>query len=524
MKPTIVFHGRAEDPEVFFRRYQRSATALRALGVGEGDVVALMMGNGPGVLELTLATRWIGALWCPINWHFKTPEVQQILADSGAKVFIAHADLLAGLEGLDLRAVRTFVAAPEAPAPPDAAASDAATFDAKPSAAALPTDAPPQARAHPSWQAFRDAVPALDEAARPPRGAMFFTSGTTGRAKGIRRNPATPEQVAHGRQVLRHVSGFEPGMRALVSAPLYHSAPNSYSIGASLEDATLFIEQRFDAEETLRLIERHRITHAYLVPTMYVRMLRLPVDVRARHDLSSIRFVASTGSPCAPQIKRAMIEWWGPVIHEAYGASELGYMTRLDSVEALRKPDSAGKPLPGVVIRILDADGRELPQGQAGLIYISQPAYSDFTYASNDAARRRMERDGLLTMGDVGYLDDDGFLFIVDRSTDMVISGGVNIYPAEIEAALQLMPGVADCAVFGVPDAEFGEALLAAVQPVAGVTLATEEVRAFLATRLAGFKVPPNVVFHVDMPREDTGKIFKRKLRDPYWEGVDRRI
>ena len=513
MKPTVVFEGRVETADAFFQRYLRSAAALVALGIGPGDVVALMLRNGPAALELTLATRWIGALWCPVNWHYRSAEVGQILQDSGARVFIAHADLLAGLDGLDLRGVRAFAVAPEGDAGPVATA-------ATPMAAAVAM----AESVFETWSRFRDATTAPDPDPQPPRGAMFFTSGTTGRPKGIRRNPATPEQAERGREALRHVSGFEPGMRAIVSAPLYHSAPNSYSIGASLENATLFIERRFDPEATLRLIERHRITHAYLVPTMYVRMLRLPAQVRARHDISSIRFVASTGSPCPPQVKRAMIEWWGPVIHEAYGASELGYMTRLDSEEALRKPGSAGRALPGVTIRILDDAGREKPRGEAGLIHIRQPAYSDFTYAGNAEARARMERDGLLTMGDVGYLDDDGFLFIVDRAADLVISGGVNIYPAEIEAVMQLMPGIVDCAVFGVPDPEFGEALLAVVQPAAGASIDADAVRSFVGARLAGYKVPRSVVFRDDMPREDTGKIFKRKLREPYWRGTDRRI
>jgi long-chain acyl-CoA synthetase len=260
------------------------------------------------------------------------------------------------------------------------------------------------------------------------------------------------------------------------------------------------------------------------VPTMYVRMLRLPNDVRRRYDLSSVRFVASTGSPCPPDVKRAMIEWWGPVIHECYGASELGYMTRLDSHEALRKPGSAGMPLPGVTMAILDEQGKPLPQGQAGLIYVQQPGGGEFSYIGNDAARQRMEREGLLTLGDIGYLDEDGFLFIVDRSADMVISGGVNIYPAEIEAALQMLPGVQDCAVFGIPDAEFGEALAAAVQLSDGAVLGADDVRTFLKSRLANYKVPGVVTFHAGMPREDTGKIFKRKLREPYWAGATRRI
>jgi long-chain acyl-CoA synthetase len=219
-----------------------------------------------------------------------------------------------------------------------------------------------------------------------------------------------------------------------------------------------------------------------------------------------------------------MIEWWGPVIHEAYGSSELGYMTLLNSADALRKPGSAGRPLAGVDMAILDAQGQRLPAGQVGLIHVHQPAYADFSYIGNDAARRSMERDGLKTMGDLGYLDEEGFLFIVDRASDMVISGGVNIYPAEIEAVLQLMPGVADCAVFGIPDAEFGEAVAAVVQTRRDIALDAAQVVAYLKPRLAGYKLPRTVDFVTAMPREDTGKIFKRKLREPYWSGSARRI
>ena len=499
MTPTLHFQGQTIEADVFHARTLRAASALRAAGVGEGDCVALMLRNGPLALEVMLAARWLGALWCPINWHFKTDEVNYILSDSGAKVFIADRELLAGLGALAYPGGTTFVA----------------QRDGERSSIAGPQG---------GWEAARDAAAPLAAEPCAPRGAMFYTSGTTGRPKGIKRAAASAELAERGLAVLRHVLGFEPGMRALVSAPMYHSAPNSYCIGAAQMSAELFIEERFDAERTLQLIEAQRLTHAYLVPTMYVRLLALPDNVKRRHDLSSMRFVASTGSPCAPDIKRAMIDWWGPVIHEAYGASELGYMTRLDSVEALRKPGSAGRPLPGVTVAILNDDGEALPQGQAGLIYVHQPAFPEFTYIGNDAARKRIERNGLKTLGDIGYLDEDGYLFIVDRSADMVISGGVNIYPAEIEAALQMMPGVADCAVFGVPDAEFGEALAAAVQTVEGAALNADDVRAFLRARLADYKVPRVVAFHAQLPREDTGKIFKRKLRDPYWAGMARRI
>jgi long-chain acyl-CoA synthetase len=497
MASAIVFHGERIAPESFEDAIARAAAVLQGAGIAAGDVVALMMRNRPDTLALMLAVRHLGAQWCPVNWHFKSAEVGHILADSGARAFVIDSGLMTTLQGLPLAAVQTWI---------------------------VPTDDVAVAAGLPSWLAACTNVRPLQAAPLPPRGAMFYTSGTTGRPKGIRRAPATPEQAASGLAVLRHVLGFEPGMKALVSAPMYHSAPNSFAIGAAQEGAELHIEERFDAERTLRLISQHRLTHAYLVPTMYVRLLRLPAEVRARHDLSSMRFVSSTGSPCPPDVKRAMIAWWGPVIHEAYGSSELGYMTRLDSHEALRKPGSAGKPLPGVTLAILDEAGRPLPQGQAGSIYVHQPAYADFSYIGNDAARQRMERGGLKTLGDVGYLDEDGFLFIVDRAADMVISGGVNIYPAEIEAALLGMPGVADCAVFGIPDAEFGESLLAAVQPEPGAAIDTESVRAYLKPRLADYKLPRQVMVHAQLPREDTGKVFKRKLREPYWAGRTRRV
>ena len=382
----------------------------------------------------------------------------------------------------------------------------------------------PGMTSRPAWEPLRDTTPPIAGPAAAPRGAMFYTSGTTGQPKGIVRQAFNPEQAAANTAMRRTAYGSEPGMRALLNAPWYHSAPNSYVLGIAQDDGTLLLEERFDAERTLQLIDAQRLTHAYLVPTMYVRLLALPAAVRARYDVGSMRFVSSTGSPCAPDVKRAMIDWWGLVINECYGASELGYMTLLTSEQALRKPGSAGLPLPGVVMKILDEQGIEQPTGTAGLIYIHQPATPDFSYAGNTEARGRMERGGLKTMGDIGFIDADGFLFIVDRQADMVISGGVNIYPVEIEHLLQAMPGVADCAVFGIPDAEFGESLAAAVQAVPGAALTSDAVRAWLHERLSGYKVPKVVTLHAELPREDTGKIFKRKLREPYWAGRARRV
>lgn len=489
----LVYEGERIGAADFERRWRRSAAALRAAGIGDGDVVALLMRNSPMAIELMMAVRHLGAQWCPVNWHFRDDEVNHVLANSGAKALVADAALLAALPALVPGGARVWSVRGTQPGVP-------------------------------AWEAERDAAAPCEDPPAPPRGAMFYTSGTTGRPKGIVRAPMTPDQAVRQAEMRRLAYGTMPGMRALLNAPWYHSAPCNYALGIVQEGGMLVVEDRFDAERTLALIEAERLTHAYLVPTMYVRMLALPDAVRARHDLSSMRFVASTGSPCPPDVKRRMIEWWGPVIHECYGASELGYMTLLTSEQALRKPGSAGLALPGVTLRILDDDGRELPAGQAGLIYIDQPATPDFSYVGQADARERMARGALKTMGDVGYIDDDGFLFIVDRQADMVISGGVNIYPVEVELLLQTMPGVADCAVFGIPDDEFGEALAAAVQPAEGRTLAPEDIRAWLHARIAGYKVPRVVTLHDALPREDTGKIFKRRLREPYWAGRSRRV
>jgi long-chain acyl-CoA synthetase len=471
-------------PAEIERRAACGAAALERAGVREDDVVALLLHNAPAYLEAMLAARRLGAYHCPINWHYKADEAGFILRDSGARALVAEPALLAQIAG----------------------------------------GVPPGVTVIDDWADRRDAQAPWTGAPRPPRGNMPYTSGTTGRPKGVRRNPATEDQRRLAGELYKTVLGIRPDMRALLSGPLYHSAPNLYGLQVMLAGEALVLEPRFDAARTLALVERHRITDLYLVPTMYVRLLRLPPEVRRRYDLSSVRFVSSTGSPCAPEVKRAMIDWWGPVFTETYASSEAGHITFIDSHEWLARPGSTGRALGAGVVKILDDDGRELPAGEVGLIYARQPAYPDFTYANNPDARRALERHGLWSVGDMGYLDADGYLYVADRKSDMVISGGVNIYPAEIEAVLVTLPGVADCAVFGIPDAEFGEALAAAVQPRPGTTLSSEEIQAGLRARVAGYKVPRVVTFHEALPREDSGKIFKRLLREPYWREAGRRI
>jgi long-chain acyl-CoA synthetase len=257
---------------------------------------------------------------------------------------------------------------------------------------------------------------------------------------------------------------------------------------------------------------------------MYVRLLKLPEAVRQRFDLRSVSFVGSTGSPCPPEVKRAMIDWWGPVFTESYASSETGLITFCSAADALARPGTAGRALPDAEIKILDDSGNELPPGEIGTIYCRHLALPDFTYINNPTARNQIDRGGLAAVGDMGYLDDDGYLFVCDRRSDMVICGGVNIYPAEIEAMLMTLPGIADCAVFGIPDPEYGEVLAAHVQLQPGAALNGDDVRDFLRRQMATYKVPRVVEFSAALPREDSGKIFKRKLREPYWQGVGRKI
>ena len=257
---------------------------------------------------------------------------------------------------------------------------------------------------------------------------------------------------------------------------------------------------------------------------MFNRLIKLPEAVRERYDLSSLRDVVHAAAPCPAPTKRAMIDWWGPVINEYYGATETGMVTYCDSAQWLAHPGTVGKAIPEADVRVIDADGVGLPQGEIGEVVARVHTIADFTYHGDEAKRRDAEKSGLIAPGDIGYLDADGFLYLCDRAKDMIISGGVNIYPAEIEAELHKMPGVADCGVFGIPDEEYGEAICAVVQTQPGVSLTEAEVKAFLRGQIAGYKVPKRVDFHEELPREDSGKIFKRKLREPFWAGLDRRI
>ncbi|MBI3516254.1 MAG: AMP-binding protein [Proteobacteria bacterium] len=506
---SIVSGARRTNAAEIERRTRAIAGGLQTLGVRQGDCVAILMRNDIAFLEASYATMMLGAYAVPLNWHFKPDEIAYILTDSGAKALIGHSDLLRGLGDAIPSGPAVLGVAP----PPEIVAA----YALDPAGLAVPAGA----IVFETWLA---AQAAYDGPALPQPQSMIYTSGTTGRPKGVRRNaPTTAEQVVIDAMRIS-VYGLTPGVRALVPGPLYHSAPNAFGLRAGRIGAVTVLMLRFDAEAMLQLIARERIDTCFVVPTMFIRLLRLPAAVRRRYDVSSLRFVIHAAAPCPVEIKQAMLDWWGPVIWEFYGATEAGALSLASSADARLKPGTVGRITPGTELRFLDDTGRDVAPGAVGEIHSRIAGYPDFTYHNDSAKRASVERDGFITCGDLGYLDADGYLFLADRKRDMVISGGVNIYPAEIEAVLATLPGVQDCAVFGIPDAEFGEALLAVVEPVPGAAPDPAALRAALADRLADYKLPKRIELRPDLPREDSGKIFKRRLRDPYWEAAGRKI
>jgi len=482
-------------------RAANAASAFRARGVGEDDSIALLLRNDFPFFETGLAASRLGACATPINWHYTAAEASYILRDSGAKALVAHTDLY-----------RRIAAA----VPPEVAVFLVPTPAEIRAAYGLPSGEAEFAGAELSWDEAIAAHPPLPDPPRLPRLSTIYTSGTTGKPKGVQRSAPTPEQSARMDALRPLWWGLHPDEPAtvLMNGPMYHSAPNSYGMTAVRAGADIVLQTRFDAEEMLALIEAHRITHMHIVPTMFVRLLRLPAETRARYDLSSLRFVVHGAAACAPEIKAEMIAWWGPVIYEYYGSTEFGLATHISAHEALRKPGSVGRTLPGVRIAIVDDERRLVAPGEVGEIFVGSEAVPDFIYRGLAESRAEVDLDGLVTCGDVGRFDDEGYLFLSDRKRDMVISGGVNIYPAEIEAALAGHPAIKDCAVFGLPDEEFGEILHACILPVdTTASLEIAELRTYLEDRIARFKIPKHFELVDELPREDSGKLFKRKLQ-----------
>ncbi|WP_116041010.1 acyl-CoA synthetase [Amycolatopsis palatopharyngis] len=477
------------------------ARGLQALGLDTGDVVVVLQPNGVELLAAYFAAIQSGLYVVMVNWHLVGPEVAYILSDSGAKAFLAHE-----------------------------------RFGEVAAAAAAEAGVPERARfAVGEVPGFRriEELGSGEGEGRPQRrtagSPMLYTSGTTGRPKGVRRplSGADPDQVPAASTWFFGVFGLSPfdGHVHLCGSPLYHTAVlNFVAIAIQLGHPAVLMD-RWDPEEMLRLIERHRVTHSHMVPTQFRRLLALPEDVRAGYDVSSLRNMIHGAAPCPLEVKRQMLDWWGPVVTEYYAATE-GGGTVISGEEWLRKPGSVGRPWPGSTVTVLDESGAGLPPGEVGTVYMKM-GDSTFEYHKDREKTEKSRVGDLFTLGDVGHLDEDGYLYLHDRKNDMIISGGVNIYPAEIEGELVMHPKVADVAVFGVPHEDWGEEIKAVVQTTEGVEPSAEltrELLTYAGERLARFKLPRSIDYAEQLPRDPNGKLYKRKLRDPYWQGRERAI
>jgi fatty-acyl-CoA synthase len=480
-------------------RSARLARLLRHRGLAQGDHLAVVMDNNARYLEVAWAAQRSGLYYTALNHHLLAGEVQYILDDCGATVLIAGASQLAVAAGLDLSAVPVRL-------------SVGGELE--------------------GFERYEDAVadvgpgPLEDESEGRE---MLYSSGTTGQPKGVRKAlpgtemgdlAAPPVQIAEfmGR------SGAGPGSVYLCPAPLYHSAPLVYSMSMLRLGATVVVMEHFDPAGCLALIERYRVTHAQFVPTMFVRLLKLGVAERRAHDLSSLAYVVHAAAPCPVPVKQAMLEWWGPIIHEYYAGTEDIGATWITPGEWLAHPGSVGRPMSPA--HVVGLDGTELGVGEEGTIYFE--GGRPFEY-HNDPAKTASITDGRgwRTLGDVGRIDADGYLYLTDRASHMIIAGGVNIYPQEAENVLAGHPQVADVCVLGVPDPEMGEAVKAVVQLVdptrAGPGLEAE-LLAHCRASLAPYKCPRSVDFTADLPRDPSGKLYKRLVKDRYWSGHESRV
>jgi len=474
---------------------------LRELGLKKGDCIAVVLPNGAPMIELYLAALQGGWYLTPINHHLTGPEIAYIVQDCEAKAFIADARF--------------------------AASAQAAMAELRlPADARFAIGAVPGFRSFAEWKG-RQATTLPGE--RSAGSVMFYTSGTTGRPKGVRRGlaPLDPDTVATLFSAFLQMFGIKPldGNVHLCGSPLYHTAVLTFASCSLHMGHTLVLMDKWTPESCLQAIEKQRVTTSHMVPTQFHRLLALPLDVRARYDVSSLRAMVHAAAPCPPDIKRKMIEWWGQSIYEYYAATE-GGGTLVSPQEWMRYPGTVGKAWPGSAIRILDDEGKERPVGEPGTVYMALGAAA-FEYHKDKAKTEANRREGFFTVGDIGYLNEDGYLFLCDRKSDMIISGGVNIYPAEVEAALLAHPKVGDAAVFGIPDPDWGEQVKAVIEPAAGVDptpALAQDILAFCAERIAKYKTPKSIDFLAALPRDPNGKLYKRKLRDPYWEGRERKI
>ena len=472
----------------------QGAQLFRSLGLQPQDHIALLVENSPRFMEICWAAQRCGLYYTAISTHLTPGEIGYIVADCGAKVFIST-EHLADIAG-------------EA-------------------AAMIPTEvirsmSGRAADGWRSWDAAIAAMPAAPIADEITGYAMLYSSGTTGQPKGVKR-PFLDEKLGTmlplADLLCRRMCGLDADSIYLSPAPLYHAAPLLFTGTAAAVGAIAIIMERFDAEDFLRLVERHRVTHTQLVPTMFVRLLKLPEAVRRRYDLSSLKTAVHAAAPCPVEVKRQMVDWWGPILVEYYAGTEGNGMTVCNSPAWLAHSGTVGRSLSGA-LKIVGEDGEEVAPGTIGQVYFAGgPPFSYHNDPVKTAAA--YHKEGWSSLGDIGYVDSEGYLYLTDRKAYMIISGGVNIYPQEAENVLVMHPAVVDAAVFGVPNEDMGEEVKAVVQPLdiarAGPDLAAE-LLAFCRTRLSHIKCPRSIDFAAELPRAPTGKLLKRLLRDRYWQ------
>jgi long-chain acyl-CoA synthetase len=474
----------------------RLARLLRAQGLKAGDAVALLCSNRAEFVETLAATLRAGFRITPVNWHLTADEVNYVVDNCEAKALIAETRFpaaRAAAEAIPRLVAKIGIGAPVA-----------------------------------GFLDYHQAIAEQDGTNIPDPvhgGSMLYTSGTTGRPKGVYRPGVVPlpPQIGPGTR-----AGYNPDVdMQLCLGPGYHAAPLAFDIRQAMAAGVpvTFIE-KWDSEEVLRTIERQRITHAHMVPIMFQRLLALPEEVRGKYDLSSLRFIVHGAAPCPPETKHAMIEWLGPILHEYYAGSEGGAGYFISSEEWLRKPGSVGARALLARTRILDEEGNDMPPGKPGIIYF-EAAATPFSYFKDPTKTAATYRDGFFTLGDVGYFDEDDYLFLTGRTAECIISGGVNIYPQEIDNELIKHPAIDDSCTIGVPNDEWGEEVKAVVTLRPGYEPSealAKEILAFARTQLAGFKVPRTLEFRDDLPRSEAGKIQRGRVRAPYWEGRARQI
>jgi len=496
--PALLIDGDVISYGELYARSQRVAAVLHDAGLRCGDGVALILPNRPEFFEITWGCQLSGLYYTAVNTHFTPDEVAYVIDDSDAKaVFVdcTMAELAAHVRSVNA-AVKVHIVV-------------GGTL--------------------PDWDSYEDALGTGADAPAVLDGSeMLYSSGTTGRPKAVRRVLPSDGNGSWAQSVLEMAltRGYKMDASSvyLSPAPMYHAAGVNYTMAVNRVGAASIIMRKFDAETVLRLIETHRVTHAQFVPTMFVRMLKLPEAVRRQYDVSSLQCVIHAAAPCPVDVKHQMMDWFGPILYEYYGGTEGFAGTTIGPQDWLAHPGSVGIPM--APVHVVGDDGQELPVGQSGELYFE--GGPDFEYFKDPAKTASVSNErGWRSLGDMGYVDEDGYMYLTDRSTFMIVSGGVNIYPQEAENLLVMHPKLVDAAVFGVPNDEFGEEVKAVVQPVDGVAPGPEleaELIEYCRAHLAGYKCPRTVEFDPELPRDPNGKLYKRRIRELYWQGRASRI